>query len=218
MLLYQIYRPKSWEEVVGHKNVKMSIKRLSERQSLGGSSFFLTAQSGVGKSTIAMLIAKEVADEGNIVELDVSGVTAAAVCELERNWRCLAIGEKPGRAVIFNECHALRKDAVRQLLVTLERLPKHVVVVFTTTNEGQQSLFDGIDAHPLMSRCIEYRLHSNNYTEPFAKRAKEIAEIEGLGGAPLEDYIDLAKRCKNNLRQMLCCIEAGELLREEVGV
>ena len=69
------------------------------------------------------------------------------------------LGDKPGRAFIVNEAHGLRKDTIRQLLVLLERLPNHVVMIFTTTNEGQESLFDDYsDANPLLSRCARLDL------------------------------------------------------------
>ena len=48
--------------------------------------------------------------------------------------------------------------------------------------------------------------------EAFAQRAHEIADAEGLNGRPVSSYVNLAKRCKNNFRQMLQRIEAGQML------
>jgi hypothetical protein len=70
--------------------------------------------------------------------------------EFESNLK--GFGDKSGRAFIVNEAHGLRKDVIRQLLVMLERIPPHVVWVFTTTIEGQESLFEDYDdASPLLS-------------------------------------------------------------------
>jgi hypothetical protein len=62
-------------------------------------------------------------------------------------------GEPTGRAWILNEAYLLRKPIISRLLTTLEQLPAHVVAIFTTTNEGQESLFEYYDdASALLSR------------------------------------------------------------------
>ena len=215
MSLYRDYRPSTWDSLIGHTQVVASINRMRDRGTLGGNAFWLTGDSGVGKMTIAYLIAADVCDPDNFVELDAGEITPAAITELENNLRYRCIGSKSGRAVLLNEVHGLRKDTIRKLLVVLERIPKHVTWICTTTCDGQQKLFDGIDAHPLLSRCFEFKLRTP-YGQ-FAERVKEIAESEGLGGAQLVEYVELAKRCKGNMRQMLCLVETGDMLREETA-
>ncbi|GAF83733.1 unnamed protein product, partial [marine sediment metagenome] len=85
--------------------------------------------------------------------------------------------------------------------------------MFTTTNAGQESLFEEmIDAHPLLSRCVELILSRRGIAKPFAERARLIAQTENMNGKPIADYVKLAQRCKNNLRAMLQEIEAGAML------
>src|SRR5207245_5258133 len=104
-------------------------------------------------------------------------------------------GSKPGRAVIINESHGLRRDTIRQFLVTLERIPSHVILVFTTTNEGQDSLFEDCeDSSPLLSRCLRLDLSRRDLARAFAERAKAIAEKEGLDGRPIEAYVRLIQK------------------------
>lgn len=212
--LFERYRPRSWDDLIGHRKVRVAIEAMRSRGSLGGRAFLITGASGIGKTSIAYLIAADVCDPENFIELDAGDLTPARLDELEKSLRYKCIGEKSGRAILLNECHGLRKDAIRKLLVILERIPNHVTWVLTTTSAGKQMLLDGIDADPLFSRCIPFRLQADQYAEAFAKRAMEIAEAEGLGGWGIKVFVDLVKRLDCNFRAVLSAIEAGEMIRE----
>ena len=98
-------------------------------------------------------------------------LVVARVREIERQSQTYGIGEKNGRAYIVNESHGLNRATVRQLLTTLEgdRIPRHVVWIFTTTVEGEQTLFEGCDdSHPLLSRCQEVALARRDLAKVFA--------------------------------------------------
>jgi len=172
------YRPRSWSEIVGQDKVVRRIEGL-RRRGIGGRAYWISGQSGTGKSSIAWLLAREIAEDLGIDEIDAQDCTPSRITELERTFQTKVLGSKGGRAIVVNEAHALRKDAIRKLLVVLERLPSHVLVIFTTTCEGQESLFEEhIDADPLLSRCLELPLSRRGLAEPFARRAHEIAAAE----------------------------------------
>lgn len=213
--LAEQYRPRTWSAVVGQDK---AIKQLSlirkRRGSLGGQAYFLSGSSGTGKTTLARLIAGEVADEWAIDEFDSSGLTAEVMARIEKDMQYRPLGR--GRAWIINEVHGLRADQVRKLLSLIEPangLPEWVVIVFTTTVDGQAKLFDDCaDASPFLSRCAAISLARRDIAKPFAARLREIAQAEGLDGQPIERYVRLVNDNRANFRACLQAIEAGEMV------
>jgi replication-associated recombination protein RarA len=210
--LTEKFRPSTWGEVTGQDKVVRQIARLAERGALSGRAYWISGQSGTGKTTIARLLAADVAGEWDTEELDAQSLSVGSLRELETRLAYKGMSERGGRAVIVNEAHGLRRDVIRQLLVTLERIPAHVVWIFTTTAEGQEKLFDDYDdGAPLLSRCLPLPLSRRDLAKPFAERAQAIARAEGMDGKPLEAYLRLLKDCGNNLRAAIQAIEAGRM-------
>jgi replication-associated recombination protein RarA len=69
MQLHEQYRPRQWSEVIGQDKALERIGQLRKR-GLAGRAFWLSGQSGTGKTTIAKLLAAEIAEPWSTVEID----------------------------------------------------------------------------------------------------------------------------------------------------
>jgi len=133
LALVNRYRPKTFDEVVGHRNVVASIKRVLEQRS--SRTFLFTGISGGGKTTLARIIAAEVGcDPANLMEVDAATHSGADdVRQITERVNFRGMTGSSTRVVIMDECHVLSKTAVQALLKATEEPPPHVWWFLLTT-------------------------------------------------------------------------------------
>lgn len=210
--LYEQYRPKDLDDVVGQDDAIQRIRRIAER-GLVGRVFWITGPSGTGKTTIARIIADRVAGHDcAIEEIDAQDLNMETV----RRWedKC-AFRPLTGEAWAFivNEAHGLSAKVVSRLQTTLEEpgVQRCSTWCFTTTPRGEQKLFDGVmDTAPFLSRAVEISLHRGEENIlAFARRVADIASRERLGNLTVVDAVALVKRHRCNMRSALQDLEGG---------
>lgn len=147
------YRPKSFDEVLGQDKVVTGLKRVLKDKR--AHAFIFTGPSGVGKTTLARIMASALAGKAssaNIEEVpaaDHTGVDSMRAVATRAHYR--ALGASPVKAIIVDEAHRLSGAAWDVLLKPIEEPPAHVYWFFCTTNGGKIP-------KTIQTRCLRYDL------------------------------------------------------------
>ena len=210
MQLFEKYRPKSLQEFIGQDKIKKQVERLMSRDGWDRDALWLQGPSGTGKTSLAWIIAKQVANDFDITELDGDKCSVQAVREIEKNI-CLCSMFGGWKVWIINEAHAMSRQAVQAWLTLLERLPAKRLIIFTTTEALQEDLYGNFSS-PFARRCKVFTFTNQGLAQLFAERAQQIAQAENLDGQQAQKYVRLVQACHNNLGAVLQRVEQGEML------
>lgn len=177
--LYRKYRSKSLDEVVGQKHVTDILAR-SLKQGKISHAYLLTGPRGIGKTSIARILAYEINgvpyDEEkshlDIIEIDAASNNSVEDVRDLRDKVQMAPVSASKKIYIIDEVHMLSKAAFNALLKTLEEPPEHVVFILATTD---------IDKLPatIISRTQRFGLHAISPTDA-TNHLKHIAKGEKL--------------------------------------
>ncbi|MEO5949339.1 MAG: DNA polymerase III subunit gamma/tau [Candidatus Saccharimonas sp.] len=141
LALYRKYRSKSLDEIVGQSHIT-DILRRSIASGNVAHAYLLTGPRGVGKTSIARILAHEInglpySDESthlDIIEIDAASNNSVEDIRDLRERVQIAPTSAAKKVYIIDEVHMLSKSAFNALLKTLEEPPAHVVFILATTD------------------------------------------------------------------------------------
>ena len=193
LVLARKWRPQRFEDVVGQPHVIRTLMG-AIRQKRVAHAYLFSGARGVGKTTVARLLAKalnclegptpapcgtcdpcrEIAQGRCMDVVEIDGASNTSVDDVRELREAVKYAPSRGRykVYIIDEVHMLSTSAFNALLKTLEEPPAHVVFVFATTEVHK------IPA-TILSRCQHYAFRRLTRRE-IADRLGALAQQEGI--------------------------------------
>ena len=211
--LYRTYRSRSLDEIVGQSHITRILQRAIARGHIAHA-YLLTGPRGVGKTSIARILAHEInglpyTDESthlDIIEIDAASNNSVEDIRDLRDKVQIAPTSSPKKIYIIDEVHMLSKSAFNALLKTLEEPPEHVVFILATTDA------DKLPA-TILSRVQRFNFRAISPRDA-VKHLAFIAKQEKIAITP--DALELiAEQGKGSFRDSISLLDQLRSLSDE---
>ncbi|KJQ46395.1 DNA polymerase III subunit gamma/tau [Mycoplasma mycoides subsp. mycoides] len=218
--LYRTYRPKDFNSVAGHNNIKEILEKQIKDNRINHALLF-SGQRGTGKTSVARIFAKTInclnltnstaceqcnncklANQNqliDIIEIDVASNNGVdEIREIKNSVSTLPLNSKY-KVYIIDEVHMLTKQAFNALLKTLEEPPVYAIFILATTE------FNKIP-QTILSRCqifnftkidknsLKNRLQYIANQENYQIEKEVLDEIFYLSEGSLRDAINILEQ------------------------
>ena len=192
-VLARKWRPRFFRELVGQGHVVEALLNGS-RQNRLHHAYLLTGTRGVGKTTIARILAKSInclhpqdgepcgrcevcvaIDGGRFADvIEIDGASNNGIDNVKRLIEDSRYAPSLGKCKVYiiDECHMLTTSAWNAMLKTLEEPPDYVKFILATTDPQKVPV-------TVLSRCLQFVLR-NLSPDQVLGHLRRIAQIEGV--------------------------------------
>jgi len=236
LVLARKWRPKNFADTVGQEHVLKALTNALESQRLHHAYLFAGTR-GVGKTTIARILAKALncetgitaepcgkcaacqeIDQGRFVDLiEVDAASKTKVDDTRELLDNVQYAPAAGRYKVYliDEVHMLSKSSFNALLKTLEEPPPHVKFLLATTDPQKLPV-------TVLSRCLQFNL--KRLTPKLIRdRLEHICKEESVNAEPAALAM-IARSADGSLRDALSLLDqaiaycGGDVSEVDVGV
>jgi DNA polymerase III subunit gamma/tau len=220
VVLARKWRPKRFAEMVGQEHVLRALSNALDSGKVHHA-FLFTGTRGVGKTTVARILAKSLncetagvssnpcgvcaacreIDEGRFVDLiEVDAASRTKVDDTREMLDNVQYAPTRGRFKVYliDEVHMLSNHSFNALLKTLEEPPPHVKFLLATTDPQKLPV-------TVLSRCLQFSLKRLS-AAMIGERLKFIAAAENLQFEPAALAL-LARAAEGSMRDALSLLD-----------
>lgn len=207
------YRPQSFDEIIGQKEFIVRIKAFVKSKNMPHLLF--AGVPGTGKTTTALVIAKELYGkanlQGNFLELNASDERGIDVIrnQIKEFAKMQSLSQVPYKIIVLDEADSLTKEAQQALRRTMEKYS--ATCRFILACNELSKLID-----PIQSRCVIFKF-KGLLDEDLKQLITKITKDENL--TIKDDAITrLIEISKGDVRKLENTLQAASVIDKEITV